>query len=100
MTPDRRPAHEHHARVDLPQWMRNPTPKRRSPARYVDDLIERSPALRTARRAMWRRRDRARWSETHPHLVAVLSFIVAAVLGTALVTAAYYVLALATSGDY
>jgi hypothetical protein len=30
----------------------------------------------------------------------VLSFIVAAVLGTGLVTAAYYVLALATSGDY
>ncbi|WP_327042947.1 hypothetical protein OG400_13930 [Micromonospora ureilytica] len=45
-------------------------------------------------------RGRRRWSESHPHLVAVLSFVVAAALGTALVTGTYYLLALATSGDY
>ncbi|MFF5179135.1 hypothetical protein ACFY2Q_14045 [Micromonospora sp. NPDC000316] len=100
MTPDRRPAHQHRARVDLPQWMRQPAPKRRTPARYVDDLLERWPALRTARRVVWHWRDRTRWSESHPNLVAVLSFVVAAVLGTALVTGAYYLLALATSGEY
>lgn len=52
MTSDRPPGHEHRARVDLPQWMRDPTPKRRTPARYVDDLIEGWPPLRAARRAV------------------------------------------------
>ncbi|RAO34938.1 hypothetical protein PSN13_02708 [Micromonospora saelicesensis] len=99
MTSDRPPGHEHRARVDLPQWMRQPTPTRRSPARYVDDLIEGWPALRTARRAVWHWRGRTRWSESHPNIVAVLSFVVAAVLGAALVTGAYYLLALATSGE-
>ncbi|MBQ1016297.1 hypothetical protein KBX71_00270 [Micromonospora sp. D93] len=100
MTTDRPPGHEHRARVDLPDWMRHPTPQRRTPARHVDDLIEGWPALRAARRAVWHWRGRRRWSESHPHLVAVLSFVVAAALGTALVTGTYYLLALATSGDY
>ncbi|MFJ2083041.1 hypothetical protein ACI2KV_11375 [Micromonospora chokoriensis] len=100
MTSDRPPGHEHRARVDLPQWMRDPTPKRRTPARYVDDLIEGWPPLRAARRAVWHWRSRSRWGESHPHIVAVLSFVVAAVIGTVLVTGAYYLLALATSGEY
>ncbi|MGW3783162.1 hypothetical protein ACWD5Z_01145 [Micromonospora chokoriensis] len=100
MTSDRPPGHEHRARVDLPQWMRDSTPKRRTPARYVDDLIEGSPPLRAARRAVWHWRSRSRWGESHPHIVAVLSFVVAAVIGTVLVTGAYYLLALATSGEY
>ncbi|MGC5311069.1 hypothetical protein [Micromonospora zamorensis] len=49
---------------------------------------------------MWHWRGRTRWCESHPNLVAVLSFVVAAILGTALVTGAYYLLALATSGEY
>ncbi|MEV7328612.1 hypothetical protein [Micromonospora sp. NPDC093244] len=99
MTPDQRPAHEHRNPVDLPDWMRQPTPARRTPARLLDGLVERQPRLDAARRAWWRWRDRTRWGDSHPHVVAVVSFVVAAVLGTAAVFGAYYLFALAM-GDY
>ncbi|MFG1778373.1 hypothetical protein ACGFIG_18320 [Micromonospora sp. NPDC049048] len=75
MAPDTRPAHEHHARVDLPDWMRNPTPPRRTLGRHVADLVERLPVLRGARRSLWRWRDRRRVTESRP-VVTVAVFIV------------------------
>ncbi|WP_244295828.1 hypothetical protein [Micromonospora orduensis] len=100
MTPDRRPAHEHRHPVDLPDWMRGPAPTRRTPTRLLDDLVERQRGLNAARRAWWRWRDRTRWSDSHPHVVAVVSFVFAAVVGTAAVFGAYYLLALAMRGHY
>ncbi|TDC82288.1 hypothetical protein E1193_12345 [Micromonospora sp. KC606] len=100
MTSDRPPSHTHRPRVDLPQWMREPTPPRRTPGRLVDTLIERWPPSRRARRALWRWRDRTRWSESHPKATAVVSFLVVAAAGTALVFGAYYLLALALGTGY
>ncbi|MEV4542535.1 hypothetical protein [Micromonospora echinaurantiaca] len=90
MTPDVPPAHEHRPQVDLPEWMRNPTPARRTLGRRVSELVEQVPALRAARRALWRRWDRPRWSERHPVVSAILSFFGVAVTATALVTGTLY----------
>ncbi|MCM0677922.1 hypothetical protein NCC78_25070 [Micromonospora phytophila] len=99
MTSDRPPSHEHRARVDLPEWMRNPTPPRRTLARRISELVERQAGLRAARRSLWRWRDRTRWSESHPGLTAVVSFFLVAATATALVTGTLYLFSLIMSGE-
>ncbi|MGK5444940.1 hypothetical protein ACSNN7_24365 [Micromonospora sp. URMC 105] len=86
------PSHEHRARVDLPEWMRNPEPPRRTPSRLLSELADRTPVLRELRRAMWRWRAHARFSERHPVLSAVVSFVFVAAAATVLVAGAAYLL--------
>ncbi|WP_334608327.1 hypothetical protein [Micromonospora sp. CPCC 205546] len=74
------PAHEHRARVDLPEWMRNPTPPRRTPGRVAAELLDRLPVLRAARRSLWRRHDPTQRTESRP-VVTVVVFL-ATVTGT------------------
>ncbi|MEU2662774.1 hypothetical protein [Micromonospora sp. NPDC007220] len=89
MTPDTRRAHDHHAPVDLPDWMRNPTPPRRTLGRRVTDLVERLPVLRAARRSLWRWRDRDRLTESRP-MISVVVFLVTAMATFALVAGLFY----------
>ncbi|MGC5017803.1 hypothetical protein [Micromonospora sp. DT47] len=93
------PSHEHRARVDLPDWMRNPEPPRRTPGRLLSRLVEAVPALRDARRAVWRWRDRARFSDKHPVVSAIVSFVVVAVVATLLVGGALYLFGRMMAGD-
>ncbi|MCX4386045.1 hypothetical protein OG777_03775 [Micromonospora peucetia] len=95
----RPPAHEHRARVELPEWMREPTPPRLTIGRRVSELVERLPALREARLSLWRWRDRTRWSESHPRITAVVSFFVVAAVATVLVTGALYLFHLIMLGE-
>ncbi|MFV2111439.1 hypothetical protein ACFHW0_03740 [Micromonospora sp. LOL_025] len=90
MTPDGRRAHDHRARVDLPDWMRNPTPPRRTLGRRVTDLVERLPGLRAARQSLWRWRDRTGLMESHPVITTILSVLVALTGTTALVAGLFY----------
>jgi hypothetical protein len=83
------PAHEHRARVDLPEWMRNPTPSRRTPGRLASELLDRLPMLREARRSLWRWRDRTRLTESHP-VVTVVVFLATATGTIALVGWFFY----------
>lgn len=99
MTSEKPPSHEHRARVDLPEWMRNPTPPRRTLGRRLSELVEQQPVLREARRSVWRWRDRTRWSESHPGLTAVVSFLVVAATATALVTGTLYLFHLIMRGE-
>ncbi|MER5704248.1 hypothetical protein ABT023_20240 [Micromonospora sp. NPDC002296] len=92
------PSREHHARVDLPEWMRNPEPPRRTLGRRLSDLVDATPGLREARRALWRRRERSRFSERHPAVSAIVSFVVVATVATILVAGAAYVLARMRAG--
>jgi hypothetical protein len=87
------PSHEHRPRVDLPEWMRNPEPPRRTLGRRLSDLVDGVPALAAARRRFWAWRDRTRFSERHPALSSIVSFVVVAVVATTLVVGALYLLA-------
>ncbi|MEV4492637.1 hypothetical protein AB0K04_21275 [Micromonospora coxensis] len=84
------PSHEHRARVDLPEWMRNPEPPRRTPGRLVSDLVDRAPGLRELRRAVWRWQAHRRFSERHPVLSAIVSFVFVAATATVLIAGAVY----------
>ncbi|WP_320065311.1 hypothetical protein [Micromonospora sp. RTGN7] len=55
------------------------------------------PALRAARRALWRWRDRSRFSERHPVVSAIVSFVVVAAVATTLVAGTLYLFAFASS---
>ncbi|GAA4562293.1 hypothetical protein GCM10023176_03060 [Micromonospora coerulea] len=77
-------------RVDLPDWMRNPEPPRRTLGRRLSDLVDGIPALRTGRRALWRWRDRSRFSERHQVVSAIVWFVVVAVVATLLVAGTLY----------
>ncbi|MEV6372189.1 hypothetical protein [Micromonospora musae] len=99
MSTHRPPSHEHRSRVDLPDWMRNPTPPRRGVGRRISELVERLPVLRDARRSLWRWRDRTRWSESHPRTAAVVSFFVVGAVATVLIGGARYLFLLFMSGD-
>ncbi|WP_405112516.1 hypothetical protein OG559_03875 [Micromonospora sp. NBC_01405] len=93
------PPQEHHARVDLPEWMRNPEPPRRTLGRRLSDLVDAAPGLREARRALWRWRERSRFSERHPVVSAIVSFVVVATVATILVAGAAYLFARVQAGD-
>ncbi|MEH0840824.1 hypothetical protein V6U81_00310 [Micromonospora sp. CPCC 205711] len=93
------PSPEHRARVDLPDWMRNPEPPRRTLGRRLSELVDAAPALRDARRAVWRWRDHTRFSEKHPVVSAIVSFIVVAVVATLLVGGALYLFGRMLAGD-
>ncbi|SCE63842.1 hypothetical protein [Micromonospora mirobrigensis] len=84
------PTGGHRARVDLPDWMRNPEPPRRTPGRRISELVDSVPALHEARRRIWRWRDRTRYSERHPVISAVVSFFVVALTATLLITGTLY----------
>lgn len=84
------PPSEHRARVDLPEWMRNPEPPRRTLGRRLSDLAVAVPVLSAGRRALWRWRDRSRFSERHPVVSAIVSFVVVAVVATLLIAGALY----------
>lgn len=84
------PAHEHRARVDLPEWMRNPEPPRRTLGRRLSEFVDGVPALRAARHGMWAWRDRSRFSERHPVVSAIASFVVVAAVATCLVVGTLY----------
>ncbi|WP_433391518.1 hypothetical protein [Micromonospora sp. KLBMP9576] len=83
------PAHDHRARVDLPEWMRNPTPPRRTPGRLASELLDRLPVLGTARRSLWRWRDRTPDAQSRP-VVAVVVFLATTALTIALVGWFFY----------
>lgn len=91
-------AHEHRARVDLPEWMRNPTPPRRTPGRLVSELLDRLPVLRQARRSLWQWRDRTRLTESRP-VITVAVFLVTATGTIAVVGGAFYLLYLSLRDD-
>ncbi|MFC0006191.1 hypothetical protein [Micromonospora siamensis] len=80
----------HRARVDLPDWMRNPEPPRRTLGRRLSTLVDAVPALRDARRRLWLWRDRTRYSERHPVISAIVSFAVVALTATLLITGTLY----------
>ncbi|KKK05955.1 hypothetical protein [Micromonospora sp. HK10] len=84
------PSHEHRPRVDLPDWMRNPEPARRTLGRRLSDLVDGVPALAATRRRLWAWRDRTRFSERRPVLSAIVSFVFVAVAATCLVVGALY----------
>ncbi|MFG1655746.1 hypothetical protein ACGFIY_04380 [Micromonospora chersina] len=84
------PSHQHRPRVDLPDWMRNPEPPRRTLGRRLSDLIDGVPALAAARRQLWAWRGRTRFSERHPVVSAIVSFVVVAVVATVLVVGTLY----------
>ncbi|MFE9690544.1 hypothetical protein [Micromonospora sp. NPDC005806] len=86
------PSHQHRPRVDLPDWMRNPEPPRRTLGRRLSDLIDAVPALSATRRRLWAWRDRTRFSERHPVLSAIVSFVFVAVVATFLVVGTLYLL--------
>ncbi|MEU4479621.1 hypothetical protein AB0F68_16415 [Micromonospora sp. NPDC023966] len=86
------PSHQHRPRVDLPDWMRNPEPPRRTLGRRVSDFVDGVPALAAARRRLWAWRDRTRFSERHPVVSAITSFVVVAVVATTLVVGTLYLL--------
>lgn len=84
------PSHEHRARVDLPDWMRNPEPPRRTLGRRLSELVDGVPALAATRRRLWAWRDRTRFSERRPVLSAIVSFVFVAVVATCLVVGTLY----------
>ncbi|WBB72229.1 hypothetical protein O7602_21250 [Micromonospora sp. WMMD1128] len=84
------PAEPHRARVDLPDWMRNPEPARRTPGRRLSDLVDGVPALAAVRQRFWAWQGRSRFSERHPAASAILSFVFVAVTATLLVGGASY----------
>ncbi|MEV4842494.1 hypothetical protein AB0K20_04630 [Micromonospora matsumotoense] len=86
------PPPEHRARVELPEWMRHPEPPRRTLGRRLSGLVEAVPALRQARRSLWRWRDRSRFSERHPVVAGITSFVLVATVATLLVGGALYLL--------
>ena len=93
------PSHEHRARVDLPDWMRNPEPPRRTLGRRLSELVDGVPALRVARHRMWAWRDRSRFSDRHPVVSAIVSFVVVAVTATVLIVGTLYLLYRVTHRD-
>ncbi|MFC8849340.1 MULTISPECIES: hypothetical protein [unclassified Micromonospora] len=93
------PSPEHRARVDLPEWMRNPPQPRPTLGRRLSDLVEAAPRLREARRAIWHWRDRSRFSERHPVVAAITSFVAVAVVATVLVAGTAYLFARMRSGN-
>ena len=84
------PSHEHRARVDLPDWMRNPEPPRRTLGRRLSELVDGVPALAATRRRLWAWRDRTRFSERRPVLSAIVSIVFVAVVATCLVVGTLY----------
>ncbi|MCW3813435.1 hypothetical protein ONA91_03040 [Micromonospora sp. DR5-3] len=84
------PSHQHRPRVDLPDWMRNPEPPRRTLGRRLSEFVDGVPALRAARHRLWAWRDRSRFSERHPVVSAIVSFVVVAVVATCLVVGTLY----------
>ncbi|MFI7429333.1 hypothetical protein ACIBPB_20285 [Micromonospora sp. NPDC049836] len=84
------PSHQHRPRVDLPDWMRNPEPPRRTTGRRLSELVDGVPALHAARRRLWAWRDRTRFSERRPVLSAIVSFVLVAVVATCLVVGTMY----------
>ncbi|WP_089153741.1 hypothetical protein [Micromonospora sp. NBS 11-29] len=87
---DARPAPPHRARVDLPDWMRNPEPPRRTLGRRLSDLVDRVPPLAATRRRIWAWQGRTRFSERHPAAAAIGSFVFVAVTATLLVVGTLY----------
>ncbi|SBT53363.1 hypothetical protein [Micromonospora auratinigra] len=86
------PSHQHRPRVDLPDWMRNPEPPRRTPGRRLSDLVDSVPRLHAARRRLWAWRDRSRFGERHPVVAAIGSFVFVGVTATCLVVGTLYLL--------
>lgn len=78
--------------------MRNPEPPRRTLGRRLSELVDGVPALRSARRRIWAWRDRSRFSERHPVISAIVSFVVVAVVATVLVVGTLYLFHLIISG--
>ncbi|MFU8850561.1 hypothetical protein ACNAW0_06215 [Micromonospora sp. SL1-18] len=96
---DRLPSHQHRPRVDLPEWMRNPEPPRRTIDRRLSEFIDGAPALRAARHRLWAWRDRSRFSERHPVLSAIVSFFVVWIVATCLVVGTMYLYHMILSGE-
>ncbi|MFJ8685210.1 hypothetical protein [Micromonospora wenchangensis] len=88
----------HRARVELPEWMRHPEPPRRTLGRRLSELVEAVPTLRRARLSLWRWRDRSRFSERHPVVAAIVSFVLVATLASLLVGGALYLFARMQAG--
>ncbi|TDC49589.1 hypothetical protein E1258_27055, partial [Micromonospora sp. KC207] len=82
-----------------PEWMRNPPPPRSTLGRRLSGLVEATPRLREARRALWRWRDRSRFSERRPAVAAITSFVVVAVVATILVAGTAYLFARLRAGE-
>ncbi|MFJ8577612.1 hypothetical protein [Micromonospora sp. NPDC093277] len=89
-SPTRSSSQAHRARVELPEWMRNPEPPRRTLGRRLSGFVDGVPALRAARHRLWRWRDRSRFSERHPVVSAIVSFFVVLVVATCLVVGTWY----------
>ncbi|MFG1899682.1 hypothetical protein [Micromonospora carbonacea] len=98
-SPSPSPSPEHRVRVDLPEWMRNPPPAQPTLGRRLAGLVEAAPRLREARRALWRWRDRSRFSERRPAVAAIASFVVVAGVATILVAGTLYVFARTRAGE-
>ncbi|MEU8261081.1 hypothetical protein AB0C02_10755 [Micromonospora sp. NPDC048999] len=84
------PSHQHRARVDLPDWMRNPEPPRRTLGRRLSEFVDRVPALRAIRHRLWAWQGRSRFSERHPVVSAIASFVIVGVMATLLVVGTLY----------
>ena len=80
----------HRARVDLPDWMRNPEPPRRTLGRRLSDLVDGVPALAAARHRMWAWQGRTRFGERHPTVAAIGAFVFVLVTATLLVVGTLY----------
>ena len=84
------PPPPHRARVDLPDWMRNPEPPRRTVGRRLSDLVDGVPALAATRRRMWAWQGRTRFGERHPTVAAIGAFVFVLVTATLLVVGTLY----------
>ncbi|MFG3681653.1 hypothetical protein ACGF5H_16280 [Micromonospora chalcea] len=87
---DAPPPPPHRARVDLPDWMRNPEPPRRTLGRRLSGLLDGVPALAAARRRMWAWQGQTRFGERHPTVAAIGSFVFVLVTATLLVVGMLY----------
>ncbi|MCZ7473839.1 hypothetical protein [Micromonospora sp. WMMC273] len=87
---DAPPSPPHRARVDLPDWMRNPEPPRRTLGRRLSDLVDGVPALAAARRRIWAWQGRTRFGERHPTMAAIGAFVFVLVTATLLVVGTLY----------
>lgn len=72
-------------RTQLPEWLRNPEPSRMTTGRRLSAWVDRQPRLRATRLAWWAWRSRSRWSERHPVLAAIFSFVFVGATASALV---------------
>jgi hypothetical protein len=99
MTPKVPSSHERRARVDLPEWMRNPPPPKMTLRRRLSRYVESHPALRDIRRSWWRWCSRTRWAERHPVATAVFSFFFVLVTAIVAVNAMLYLFYLILTGQ-